>query len=231
MQEKISAFFSSIAPSYDRMNDILSFGCHPFWKAYFVEHLPWATLPDPFVVLDMACGSGDIGALMLQKADLHGKGIQPLFVDPNPDMLALGQQRLVDPRIVWMVESAECLSLAEGTIDLYTIAFGLRNVQNRKQSLAEAFRVLKEGGSFFCLEFSTPNYPLLGCAYHGYLRLFPLLGKIFAKQADPYRYLAQSIRDFPSPSIIAMEMTQAGFREVDYKNLSSGIVAIHWGIK
>jgi ubiquinone/menaquinone biosynthesis methyltransferase len=231
MKEKIASLFSSIASSYDRMNDVMSFGQHTFWKAYFVEQLPWGKMPNPFVYLDMSCGSGDIGSLVLQKAGACSKDIVPLFVDPNPDMMVLGQEKVTDERIEWRCESAEDLTVESERVDLYTISFGLRNVSDRGKALAQAFRVLTKGGAFFCLEFSHPSHPVVACAYHTYLQVLPLVGKIVAGQSEPYSYLGQSIRDFPSPVLISMELAQAGFKNIGHHTLSSGIVAIHWGYK
>lgn len=231
MKEKIESLFSSIASSYDRMNDVMSLGQHKFWKAYFVERLPWASLPSPFVYVDMSCGSGDIGALVLQKADACAKNVIPLFVDPNLDMMSLGKEKIKDERIEWRCESAEDLSIDSDSTDLYTISFGLRNVSDRGKALAQALRVLKKGGAFYCLEFSHPTHPGVECAYHGYLQVLPFIGKLVAGQSEPYTYLGQSIRDFPSPALVSMELSQAGFKDVGHQSLSCGIVAIHWGYK
>jgi ubiquinone/menaquinone biosynthesis methyltransferase len=227
----INDLFSSIAPSYDLMNDVMSLGLHHVWKAVFVDRIPLTYEEEPLVYVDMACGSGDIGGRVLEKAKEKRVAIQPIFVDPNESLLTLAQSRYPDPTIRWCQESAEDLSLPHNSVDLYTISFGLRNVNNRFAALKKTYHVLKPGGQFWCLEFAHPENPMIQEAFYAYLKILPMLGNGVIGQSEPYAYLADSIRSFPSSQVLLGEVTQAGFKNATYKPLSYGVVAITGGIK
>ena len=229
--ESIDALFSAIAPEYDRMNDIMSLGWHHLWKAHLVDQLCIHNRLDPWVYLDMACGSGDIGGRVLKKAQACDSPIVPIFVDPNKDLLAIAQNRYPDPRIQWYSESAENLSIDSDSVHVYTISFGLRNVDDRRQSLARAYDVLMPGGQFWCLEFSHPTNPWIHEAFQAYLKILPLLGQGVIGQSEPYAYLADSIRAFPSHRVLSSEMMQAGFTHITHEPLSYGVVTMTRGVK
>lgn len=228
----IDALFSSIAPSYDFMNDLMSLGLHHVWKSVFVEALPLHSWQEePLVYVDMACGTGDIGGLVMERAEGIHRPLRPIFIDPNEDLMALAQGKYRDPRIEWRQESAEAVSLPSDSVHLYTISFGLRNVESRAKALQRAWDILIPGGYFYCLEFSHPENPLVQEAFYAYLKLLPSLGRGAIGQGAPYAYLAQSIRDFPAPKRLMGEMEEAGFQHVKHRPLSQGIVGITWGIK
>jgi demethylmenaquinone methyltransferase/2-methoxy-6-polyprenyl-1,4-benzoquinol methylase len=229
----IHDLFTKVAPHYDRMNDLMSLGWQRFWKAYFVQNLPFKQLPSPMHYLDMASGTGDIGNLVFQYAKEQKKEVFAYFADPNETMIAQAQSKsLYSDSIQWTCTGAEKTPFLDTYFDLYTIAFGLRNVENRHATLMEAFRILKPGSFFYCLEFSHLIHAGLVPIYHAYLySVLPLLGKKIAGDRAPYDYLRKSILEFPSQPMLAMELNQAGFSQVGFCNLSSGIVAIHWGIK
>lgn len=230
--ETIQTLFSSIAPVYDRMNEAMSFGLHRMWKTHFVQHLPWKRLPSPFSYIDMACGSGDIAQRVLNIAAQHQHTVHATLCDPNTQMLQTAQDKLRDYPVQWVTSRGEETPFPDNSFDLYTIAFGLRNITHRLQALQEALRILKPGGFFYCLEFSRPTHPLIACAYRPYLRWgLPLWGALIAGKTAPYQYLADSIQAFPTQLQLEALLTTAGFKAVDHHNLSTGIVAIHWGQK
>lgn len=226
--EDIRALFDSIAGTYDRMNDVMSLGLHRFWKAYFVEKLPWDVLPQESVILDMACGTGDISQLLWRAAENRSKSLDLYLMDPSTEMISYAQKKWsYGDTARWITGWAESIPLLENSVDLYTVAFGLRNFQNRKKALEEAHRVLRPGGYFSCLEFSHPESPLWECGYKAYLKILPLMGQILGRGASPYAYLKESILAFPSPKEIFMELGVAGFQDVSVCSLSKGIVSIY----
>jgi demethylmenaquinone methyltransferase / 2-methoxy-6-polyprenyl-1,4-benzoquinol methylase len=218
--------FDSVAPRYDLMNDLMSLGIHRAWKRVFV------TLLDPrpgHVLLDLAAGTGDVGFAWLARG-----GGPVLLTDINASMLSVAQDRAVARGLVGdaslMVADAERLPLTDRAVDRVSIAFGLRNCTDREAVLAEARRVLKPGGRFFCLEFSHVRVAVLQPLYDAWsFRALPLLGRCIAKDAASYRYLAESIREFPAQEVLAGMMRSAGFARVAVRNLSGGIAAIHSG--
>jgi len=229
-QHLVGQVFASVAENYDLMNDLMSMGVHRLWKRFFVETC--LIRPD-FQVLDLAGGTGDIAALIHPKLDERGHIV---LADINPSMLAVGRRRLVDRGMVrglFFVEAnAEALPFADNRFDLVTIAFGLRNVTRQARALAEMHRVLRPGGKARVLEFSRVHSPLLGKLYDQYsFRLLPAMGRVVARDADSYRYLAESIRKHPDQQTLAGMMRDAGFEHVEYQNLNAGIVAIHTGYK
>jgi demethylmenaquinone methyltransferase/2-methoxy-6-polyprenyl-1,4-benzoquinol methylase len=223
---RVSGVFSSVAANYDVMNDFMSAGAHRLWKDDFVRRVrPRAGE----AILDMAGGTGDIAFRMARR------GAAVTVADVNPDMLAVGvdraQQRGIDG-LVWAEENAEKLSFADRSFEAYTIAFGIRNVTHIDRALGEAHRVLKRGGRFFCLEFSTTQWPGFDALYRTYSRyLVPRLGRLVAGDADSYRYLIESIERFPSMPAFAQMIDRAGFARVKAEPILGGLVAIHSGWK
>ena len=218
--------FDSVAPRYDLMNDLMSLGVHRAWKRVFV------TLLDPrprHVLLDLAAGTGDIGFAWLAQG-----GGPVLLTDVNASMLNVARDRAVAGGFVGeaalLVADAERLPLPDRAVNSVSIAFGLRNCTDRQAVLAEARRVLKPGGRFFCLEFSRVQVAVLQPLYDAWsFRALPLLGRCVAQDAASYRYLAESIREFPGQEALAGMLRSAGFAHVAVRNLSGGIAAIHSG--
>ena len=222
----VGAVFSSVARRYDIMNDAMSGGAHRLWKDRFVRRVkPRAGE----AMLDMAGGTGDI-AFRLARA-----GAQVTVADINADMLGVGMERAKKRGIeglVWAEENAETLSFADRSFDAYTIAFGIRNVTDIPAALAEAHRVLKFGGRFFCLEFSRTLWPGFAEVYDAYSHhVVPRVGKLLAQDADSYRYLIESIRRFPDMPAFAGLIRDAGFSQVKAEPILGGLVAIHSGWK
>jgi demethylmenaquinone methyltransferase/2-methoxy-6-polyprenyl-1,4-benzoquinol methylase len=228
----VQELFSSVADHYDTMNDVMSFGLHQKWRRDFVRSFPWKEFPHTLTYLDMACGTGDVACEVIQQTSSCGRALLPLLCDPNPDMLAKAKKKLPDPQIQWIEAAAESVPLEDNSIDLYTIAFGIRNVSCRKRALEEAYRLLRPGGFFFCLEFSMPLHPALKLIYQPYLRFgLPLLGHLIAKNTEAYRYLGDSIEAFPGPLLLEAELLQANFQKKGHILFSKGIVAVHWAEK
>ena len=224
--ERVGAVFSSVAKKYDVMNDAMSAGMHRLWKDKFVRRVK----PQPGEqILDMAGGTGDIAFRMA------AKGAQITVSDINQDMLDVGIERAMErglDSLVWSRQNAEELSFPSRFFDAYTIAFGIRNVTRIDQALAEAYRVLKFGGRFFCLEFSTTEWPGFKEAYDAYSHhLVPRLGQMIAGDAESYRYLVESIRRFPNQERFKAMIETAGFSRVTYTNMTFGVVALHVGVK
>jgi demethylmenaquinone methyltransferase/2-methoxy-6-polyprenyl-1,4-benzoquinol methylase len=218
--------FSSVAQRYDVMNDLMSLGIHRIWKQRFVSKVAPRTGE---VIIDVAGGTGDI-ALKLAAC-----GADVTVCDLNPDMIGVGRDRALDRgrlNIGWSVGNAQALPFPDNTFDAYTIAFGLRNVTEIDTALAEARRVLRYGGRFYCLEFSKVVVPGLSQIYDLHSRyVIPALGAAVAKDRDSYQYLVESIRRFPSQAELAQRMEEAGLMRVSVENLSGGIAAIHEGWK
>jgi len=218
--------FDSVAPRYDLMNDLMSLGIHRTWKQIFVT----ALYPRPRdMLLDLAGGTGDIGFLWLQKG-----GGPVLLADINATMLGIARDRALERAVTGSVSlllaDAERLPLPERAVERVSIAFGLRNCTDKMAVLREARRVLKPGGRFVCMEFSRVQVAALRPLYDAWsFRALPLLGRIVAKDAASYRYLAESIRTFPDQTQLAKMLEEAGFARVSVRNLSGGIVAIHQG--
>ena len=243
-QELVSGVFRSVAGRYDLMNDLMSFGLHRAWK----DALVTAINPPknrPFVLLDAAGGTGDVA---LRALAAGGEQTRAVVCDINADMLAVGRERArrragggsarragerqyeIEERITFTEANAETLPFADRSFDAVTIAFGIRNVTRIEAALSEAFRVLKIGGRFLCLEFSAVDVPGLQSLYDFYsFRVIPALGGIVAGDAESYRYLVESIRRFPQPQDFAALMRAAGLARVSYQRLTGGIVALHSG--
>lgn len=222
----VGEVFSSVARSYDVMNDAMSVGMHRLWKDRFVRRMKPRAGEH---ILDMAGGTGDI-AFRMQK---HGAFIT--VADINADMLSVGMERAADREIdhlSWSEQNAEVLSFENASFDAYTIAFGIRNVTHIDQALAEAYRVLKRGGRFFCLEFSTTLWPGFAQVYDAYShKVMPKIGKLLAKDEESYRYLVESIRRFPDMPTFERMVAQAGFVHTKVEPMLGGLVAIHSGWK
>lgn len=247
-QGRVAGVFTNVAESYDKMNDLMSLGVHRLWKDYFVSSLnPGATNPlgQPQRILDVAGGTGDIAFRMLHQSHiLNGNpNIHVTISDINPAMLEVGRQRSLElpaeqqSSLSFLEANAETLpsSVESNSLDLYTVAFGIRNFTNIPAALAEAHRVLKPGGVFACLEFSkVDRFPLLNAAYKQWsFSAIPLIGQLVAGDRDSYQYLVESIERFPSQEEFRDLIKGAGFDVAGegYENLTGGIAAIHRGIK
>ena len=227
---RVGAVFTSVAQKYDIMNDAMSAGMHRLWKDRFVKRVK----PQPGEqVLDMAGGTGDIAFRMV------AKGAHVTVADINQEMLDVGAERAVERgssedegSLVFTCQNAEKVEFASNTFDAYTIAFGIRNVTHIDRALAEAHRVLRPGGRFFCLEFSTVEWSGLKEAYDLYSdRLLPRMGQVIAGDADSYRYLVESIRKFPRMAEFERMIARAGFVNTKVEPIMGGLVAIHSGWK
>ncbi|MEO7913870.1 MAG: class I SAM-dependent methyltransferase [Novosphingobium sp.] len=223
---RVGEVFSSVAKKYDVMNDAMSVGMHRLWKDRFVRRVkPRAGE----AILDMAGGTGDIAFRMAA----HGASVT--VSDINQDMLDVGLERAMDRGIdglVWSCQNAETLSFPDRFFDAYTIAFGIRNVTRIDLALAEAYRVLRHGGRFFCLEFSTTEWPGFREAYDAYShKLVPKLGQAIAGDGESYRYLIESIRRFPKMREFEGMIKDAGFVRTKVEPILGGLVAIHSGWK
>lgn len=228
--ELVRGVFESVAGRYDLMNDLMSGGLHRLWKNRFVEKI--APRPGERFV-DVAGGTGDIAFRLAARLGPElGAAGSIAIVDLTPAMLAVGHDRAIDRGLLqgleWIAGDAEALPLPDMSMDAYSIAFGLRNVTHIDRALAEARRVLKPGGRFFCLEFSRFNLPGLEKLYDLYsFQMLPALGRLVARDADSYRYLAESIRRFPPQDELCRLIEAAGLARARYENLSGGIAAIH----
>ena len=223
---RVGGVFTSVARNYDLMNDAMSGGMHRLWKDRFVARVkPRAGE----AILDMAGGTGDI-AFRLAKS-----GAAVTVADINPDMLGVGMERARKRRVeglIWTEQNAETLSFADRAFDAYTIAFGIRNVTDVPAALREAHRVLKRGGRFFCLEFSTTQWPGFAEVYDAYShKVVPQLGQLLARDRDSYRYLIESIRRFPDMPTFQGMIRDAGFVRTNVEPIMGGLVAIHSGWK
>ncbi len=229
-QALVDDVFHSVARRYDLMNDLMSFGLHRAWKDALITALN-PPKRAPFALLDVAGGTGDIAFRALEAG---GDQTRVTVCDINPDMLAVGRERAAksaDGDLITFAEgNAESLPFTDKSFDAITIAFGIRNVPRIDAALAEAFRVLKIGGKFLCLEFSAVDVPGLDRLYDFYsFNVIPALGRTVAGDAESYRYLVESIRRFPKPDAFADMLRAAGFRRVSYQQMTGGIVALHSG--
>jgi demethylmenaquinone methyltransferase/2-methoxy-6-polyprenyl-1,4-benzoquinol methylase len=232
-QGLVNRVFASVAERYDLMNDLMSGGLHRLWKRDLITMLNAPRGATPFRLLDVAGGTGDIA---IRYAQDGGPATTAVVCDISPEMLGVGQRRIADAglaeRITCVEGNAEALPFESSSFDAYTIAFGIRNVTHIDRSLAEAFRVLKPGGRFLCLEFSECQVPGLDRLYdfHSF-EIIPRLGKFAAGDSESYRYLVESIRRFPNQEAFLNLVRAAGFSRVAYRNLTGGIAAIHGGWK
>jgi demethylmenaquinone methyltransferase/2-methoxy-6-polyprenyl-1,4-benzoquinol methylase len=239
-QALVDGVFHSVARRYDLMNDLMSFGLHRAWKDALVTAVN-SPMTRPFALLDIAGGTGDVALRVLAAG---GEATRATVCDINADMLAVGRERAaalrsrispasaggIEDRITFTEGNAEKLPFPDRSFDAATIAFGIRNVPRIEVALAEAFRVLKIGGRFLCLEFSAVNVPGLDRLYDLYSdNVIPALGRAVVGDAESYRYLVESIRRFPKPQDFAAMMRAAGFARVSFQAMSGGIVALHSG--
>ncbi len=224
----VRGVFDRVASRYDLMNDLMSGGVHRLWKEALLDWLA----PRPGIKhLDVAGGTGDIALRLLDRVEGQA---EVTLLDINPAMLSVGRDRATDrgwlAEIAWTAGDAERLPFPDRSFDAYTIAFGIRNVTRIEAVLAEAYRVLRPGGRFLCLEFSRVVLPGLDRLYDAYsFNVLPALGRVVARDAESYRYLAESIRNFPDQATFAALIAAAGFGQVRHRNLSGGIAAIHSG--
>ena len=239
----VRGVFDSVADNYDIMNDPMSGGIHRLWKDHLIRRIrPKAGLH----YLDVAGGTGDIAFRINDKINARDKDARRspatlsatkiTLCDLNWDMLRVGRDRAIDRGNLddfdWVTGNAETLPLEDESVDVYTIAFGLRNVTHIDNALKEAHRVLKPGGRFYCLEFSHVENPAFAALYDKFsYNIIPKMGEIIAKDRESYQYLVESIRKMPNQEALKQRLTQAGFAKTSYENLTFGIAAIHFGFK
>jgi len=233
-QGLVDDVFHRVAQRYDIMNDLMSGGLHRLWKDALVSWLaPPKGTRTAYKVLDVAGGTGDVAFRIL---DRGGPAVSVTVADINAAMLGVGAQRALkrgaDKRTRFVQANAEAIPFADRTHDAYTIAFGIRNVPDRAAALAEAYRVLKRGGRFMCLEFAPVDLPLLKRVYDTYsFQVIPRMGRAVTGDDQPYQYLVESIRPFPVAERFAVEIEDAGFERVSFRSFSGGIANIHSGFK
>ncbi len=230
-QTLVNDVFHSVARRYDLMNDLMSGGMHRVWKSAMITALNPPRSDAPFALLDVAGGTGDIA---FRAAGAAGAGFTATVCDINPDMLAVGRERALarhlEHQVSFVEGNAEALAFADKSFDAYTIAFGIRNVPRIDAALREAYRVLRPGSRFLCLEFSNVDVPGLDKLYDLFsFNVIPPLGRAITGDAESYRYLVESIRRFPSPAAFADMIKAAGFSRVGFQPFSGGIVALHSG--
>ncbi|AJI47721.1 bifunctional demethylmenaquinone methyltransferase/2-methoxy-6-polyprenyl-1,4-benzoquinol methylase UbiE [Francisella philomiragia] len=229
-QKKVAGVFHSVAAKYDLMNDLMSFGIHRIWKKQTIAK---TGVRKGDKVLDLAGGTGDLAYKFCQMVGSQGKVV---LSDINSSMLEVGKEKLTNKGCVGNIEyvqaNAECLPFPDNYFDCITISFGLRNVTDKAKALASMCRVLKPGGRLLVLEFSKPIVPMLSKVYDEYsFKALPFLGKIITQDAESYKYLAESIRKHPDQETLKQMMYDAGFDNVEYQNMTGGIVALHIGYK
>ena len=232
-QGLVNDVFSRVASRYDQMNDLMSAGLHRLWKDDLVTLLNPPRNASRYEHLDVAGGTGDVAFRVIRAG---GANVRVTIADISPEMVGEGRKRARNDALAaqchFAVGNAEELAFPDKTFDSYSIAFGIRNVTHIDKALSEAFRVLKPGGRFLCLEFSQVDIPFLDRLYDAYsFNVIPVMGQIVAKDRDSYQYLVESIRKFPDQETFAGMIRKAGFGQVKYRNLSLGIAALHSGWK
>jgi demethylmenaquinone methyltransferase / 2-methoxy-6-polyprenyl-1,4-benzoquinol methylase len=222
----VNSVFSKVHKKYDLMNDIMSFGVHRIWKEKFID---WMNPNVNSKLIDVASGTGDIAKIFSKRNNNFSK---ITCVEPNGEMLEVGKKNLKKLKnINWIKAQAEKLPLKDNTYDYYSISYGIRNVTDINKTLKEAYRVLKPGGRFMCLEFSTIDNEALNFLYKQYSKTIPLIGKYVVGDAQPYEYLVKSIDQFYNQNQMIELMNNNGFSNTEYRNLSNGVSAIHSGWK
>jgi len=218
----VTKIFRDVFDKYDLMNDLMSFGVHRLWKKNFIN---WLNPQKNTILIDVASGTGDIAKLYLDKVDYQGS---VYCVDENKGMLDLNKKKLkINSKVKWYCNNAEKLPFKSNYFDYYTISFGIRNINNINSALKEAYRVLKPGGRFLCLEFSKVKDETLNKIYKTYSKSIPKIGKFVIGKSEPYQYLVDSIEKFHSQEEFFKQIEKQNFVNVSYKNLSGGIAAIH----
>jgi demethylmenaquinone methyltransferase / 2-methoxy-6-polyprenyl-1,4-benzoquinol methylase len=218
--------FDQVYDQYDLMNDFMSLGIHRLWKRSLLNMMNPSSNQN---LVDVACGTGDIAKLFLNYVN---KSSQITCVDPNEGMVKKGKEKLnTFKNLNWIISTAEKLPLVNNSFDFYTISFGLRNTKNLTKALSEAYRVLKPGGRYMCLEFSKIQNSGLDFIYKNYSKLIPSIGKLVAGEKEPYEYLVNSIENFINQDELIDLMEKNDFKKCSYRNLSGGIVSIHSGWK
>ncbi len=222
----VNSVFSKVHGKYDLMNDVMSFGVHRIWKEKFID---WMNPSKKTKLIDVASGTGDIARLF----SLRSKNLSEVTcVEPNDKMFNEGKNNLKNfKNIKWIKSSAETIPVKDNIYDFYTISYGIRNVSDINKALKEAFRVLKPGGRFMCLEFSKIDNEFLNFFYKSYSKAIPVIGKYIVGSSEPYEYLVNSIDSFYNQKQLSELMIKNGFSNVEYRNLSNGISAIHSGWK
>ena len=222
----VQGVFDKVYNKYDLMNDIMSLGIHRTWKKNLINMMNPSKNQN---LIDVACGTGDIAKLYLESVNYNS---YITCVDPNEGMVAKGKEKLKQyENLNWIISSAENLPIDSNKFDFYTISFGMRNTKNLNKTLNEAYRVLKPGGRFLCLEFSKIHNSNLDFIYKTYSKFIPNIGKIIVGEKEPYEYLIKSIESFVNQEELIDLMKQSNFEKCNYRNLSGGIVSIHSGWK
>jgi len=222
----VNSVFSQVYKKYDLMNDIMSLGVHRVWKEKFID---WMNPQPNTKLIDVASGTGDIANLFFTRSDGTGEVI---CVEPNKEMLSRGKIKLKKYKsIKWINSSAESIPIEGNTFDYYSISYGIRNVSDINKVLKEAFRVLKPGGRFMCLEFSKIDNEILNFLYKQYSKTIPYIGKFIVGSDKPYKYLIDSIDKFYNQKELSKLIKNNGFSNVEFRNVSNGISAIHSGWK
>ena len=225
-KDLVKNVFNQVYNNYDLMNDLMSFGVHRIWKKNLINMM---NPSKNHKLIDVACGTGDIVELYIKNV---GKFSNITCVDPNERMNKKAKEKLTKfKKLNWLIASAENLPIPDNNYDFYTISFGLRNTKSIEKSISEAYRVLKPGGRFLCLEFSKIQNLSLDKIYKNYSRIIPYLGKIIVGEKAPYNYLIKSINDFVNQEQLMEIMIKNNFKKCSFRNLSGGIVAIHSGWK
>ena len=222
----VNSVFSKVSRKYDLMNDIMSLGIHRIWKDKFID---WMNPSQNAKLIDVASGTGDIAKLFSRK----GNNLPEITcIEPNNEMFQEGKNNLKDYKnINWINAKAESLPVKDNVYDFYSISYGIRNVTDINKSLREAYRVLKPGGRFMCLEFSKIDNEVLNFFYKNYSKTIPIIGKYVVGSSKPYDYLVKSIREFYDQKQLLELLVKNGFSNVEYRNLSNGVSAIHSGWK
>jgi len=221
-KNQVNKVFDHVFDKYDLMNDLVSLGIHRIWKKRLID---WMNPKDGDCLIDMASGTGDVAKSFLERIQFKG---EVTCVDPNMQMIEQGKKKLKKlKKIKWTCSAAEQLPFKNETFDLYSVSFGIRNFSNIDQSLKEAKRVLKIGGRIMCLEFSKIENETLNKIYKTYSKSIPYMGKFITGKSEPYEYLINSIENFHNQDELSSIFVKNGFHNVEYRNLSGGIVAIH----